>query len=65
MFIEADGAGIRSEEAQALLLADPFRVLNNYYTNQVATAQIEVVMWRAIGLCADRDARGTGSRSSE
>jgi peptide/nickel transport system substrate-binding protein len=28
----------------------PFRVLNNYYTNQVATAQIEVEMWRAAGL---------------
>jgi peptide/nickel transport system substrate-binding protein len=28
----------------------PFRVLNNYYTNQVATAQIEIEMWRAVGL---------------
>ena len=28
----------------------PFRVLNNYYTNQTATAQIEVEMWRAAGL---------------
>ena len=28
----------------------PFRVLNNYYTNQTATAQIEVEMWRAVGL---------------
>jgi peptide/nickel transport system substrate-binding protein len=28
----------------------PFRVLNNYYTNQVATAQIEVELWRAAGL---------------
>jgi len=28
----------------------PFRVLNNYYTNQVGTAQIEVEMWRAAGL---------------
>jgi peptide/nickel transport system substrate-binding protein len=28
----------------------PFRVLNNYYTNQVATAQILVEMWRAVGL---------------
>jgi peptide/nickel transport system substrate-binding protein len=28
----------------------PFRVLNNYYTNQVATAQVEVEMWRAVGL---------------
>jgi len=28
----------------------PFRVLNNYYTNQVGTAQIEVEMWRSAGL---------------
>ena len=28
----------------------PFRVLNNYYTNQVQTSQILVEMWRAVGL---------------
>jgi peptide/nickel transport system substrate-binding protein len=28
----------------------PFRVLNNYYTNQVGTAQILVEMWRTVGL---------------
>lgn len=28
----------------------PFRVLNNYYTNQVQTAQILVENWRAVGL---------------
>lgn len=28
----------------------PYRVLNNYYTNQVQTAQILVEMWRAVGL---------------
>jgi peptide/nickel transport system substrate-binding protein len=28
----------------------PFRVLNNYYTNQVATAQVLVEMWRTVGL---------------
>jgi ABC-type transport system substrate-binding protein len=28
----------------------PFRVLNNYYTNQVGTAQILVEMWRSVGL---------------
>jgi peptide/nickel transport system substrate-binding protein len=28
----------------------PFRVLNNYYTNQVATSQILVEMWRSAGL---------------
>ncbi|MCC7275958.1 MAG: ABC transporter substrate-binding protein [Alphaproteobacteria bacterium] len=30
--------------------AIPFRVLNNYYTNQVATAQVLVEMWRSVGL---------------
>jgi peptide/nickel transport system substrate-binding protein len=45
------------KKAQQLLKATgykgdpiPFRVLNNYYTNQVATAQILVEMWRGIGL---------------
>ncbi len=28
----------------------PYRLLNNYYTNQVATAQILVEMWRQVGL---------------
>ncbi|QRM55842.1 ABC transporter substrate-binding protein [Sinorhizobium sp. BG8] len=28
----------------------PYRVLNNYYTNQVATAQIQVEMWKQAGL---------------
>jgi peptide/nickel transport system substrate-binding protein len=28
----------------------PYRLLNNYYTNQVATAQVQVEMWRAAGL---------------
>jgi peptide/nickel transport system substrate-binding protein len=28
----------------------PFRLLNNYYTGQVANAQILVEMWRAVGL---------------
>lgn len=31
----------------------PFRVLNNYYTNQVQTSQILVEMWRAVGLNVD------------
>ncbi len=30
--------------------AIPYRLLNNYYTNQNATAQILVEMWRAVGL---------------
>lgn len=28
----------------------PYRLLNNYYTNQVSNAQIMVEMWRAVGL---------------
>jgi peptide/nickel transport system substrate-binding protein len=28
----------------------PFRVLNNYYTNQVANSQVLAEMWRAVGL---------------
>jgi peptide/nickel transport system substrate-binding protein len=28
----------------------PFRLLNNYYTNQVSTAQVMVEMWRQAGL---------------
>ncbi|MBW6399498.1 ABC transporter substrate-binding protein [Roseomonas sp. HJA6] len=28
----------------------PYRLLNNYYTNQVGTAQILVEMWRQVGL---------------
>lgn len=31
----------------------PYRLLNNYYTNQVATAQVLVEMWRAVGLNVD------------
>ncbi len=30
--------------------AIPYRLLNNYYTNQVATAQILVEMWQQVGL---------------
>ncbi|BBK35148.1 ABC transporter substrate-binding protein [Allostella sp. ATCC 35155] len=28
----------------------PYRVLNNYYTNQTSTAQVLIEMWRAVGL---------------
>lgn len=28
----------------------PYRLLNNYYTNQVSTAQVLVEMWRSVGL---------------
>lgn len=31
----------------------PFRVLNNYYTNQVQTSQVLAEMWRAVGLKID------------
>ena len=31
----------------------PYRVLNNYYTNQVQTAQVMTEMWRAVGLNID------------
>ena len=31
----------------------PYRVLNNYYTNQVQTAQVMVEMWRTVGLNID------------
>ncbi len=30
--------------------AIPYRLLNNYYTNQVATSQVLVEMWRQVGL---------------
>ncbi len=30
--------------------AIPYRLLNNYYTNQVATSQILIEMWREVGL---------------
>lgn len=35
----------------------PFRVLNNYYTNQVATAQVLTEMWRQVGLNVDIEMR--------
>jgi len=45
------------KKAQALLKAAgykgdpiPYRLLNNYYTGQVATAQVLVEMWRQVGL---------------
>jgi len=45
------------KQAKALLQAAgykgdpiPYRLLNNYYTNQVATAQVLVEMWRQVGL---------------
>ncbi len=37
----------------------PYRLLNNYYTNQVATAQVLVEMWRQVGLNVDITMRET------
>ncbi len=35
----------------------PFKVLANYYTNQVSTAQILVEMWKAVGINVDLQMR--------
>ena len=55
----------------------PYRLLNNYYTNQVATAQVLVEMWKAVGLnvqietkenwtqIMERDADARGARLVE
>ena len=37
----------------------PYRLLNNYYTNQVATSQILVEMWRQVGLNVEITMRET------
>jgi peptide/nickel transport system substrate-binding protein len=37
--------------------AIPYRLLNNYYTNQVPTAQVLIEMWRAVGLNVQIDMR--------
>jgi peptide/nickel transport system substrate-binding protein len=39
--------------------AIPYRLLNNYYTNQVATSQILVEMWRQVGLNVEITMRET------
>jgi peptide/nickel transport system substrate-binding protein len=55
----ADWANPRFDQAEARRLLReagyrgepiPYRLLNNYYTNQVSNAQIAVEMWRAVGL---------------
>ena len=55
----------------------PYRLLNNYYTNQVATAQVLVEMWKSVGLnvqietkenwsqIMERDADARGARLVE
>jgi peptide/nickel transport system substrate-binding protein len=47
-----DGAEARRLLREARYRGEPipYRLLNNYYTNQVANAQIVVEMWRAAGL---------------
>ncbi|MCX7382413.1 MAG: ABC transporter substrate-binding protein [Alphaproteobacteria bacterium] len=61
-----DWKGIRFDPAESRrLLAEagykgepiPFKVLANYYTNQVATAQILVEMWKAVGVNVDLQMR--------
>src|SRR5580698_6542326 len=37
----------------------PYRLLNNYYTNQVATSQVLVEMWRQVGLNVEITMRET------
>ena len=43
--------------------AIPYRLLNNYYTNQVATAQILVEMWKAVGLNVQIETKENWTRS--
>src|SRR5262249_54637114 len=43
----------------------PYRLLNNYYTNQVATAQILVEMWKAVGLNVQIESRENWSQIME
>jgi peptide/nickel transport system substrate-binding protein len=40
----------------------PYRLLNNYYTNQVATSQILVEMWRQVGVNVEITMRETWSQ---
>lgn len=58
MFIEGWAVPEFDPELAASLLKEagykgdpiPYRLLNNYYTNQNATAQVLVEMWKAVGL---------------
>ncbi len=43
----------------------PYRLLNNYYVNQVANAQIVVEMWRAVGLNVTIEMRENFSQVTE
>ncbi len=43
----------------------PYRLLNNYYTNQVQTAQILVEMWRSVGLNVQIESKENWSQIME
>jgi peptide/nickel transport system substrate-binding protein len=43
----------------------PYRLLNNYYTNQNATAQILVEMWKAVGLNVQIESKENWSQIME
>jgi peptide/nickel transport system substrate-binding protein len=45
--------------------AIPYRLLNNYYTNQNATAQILVEMWKAVGLNVQIESKENWSQIME
>jgi peptide/nickel transport system substrate-binding protein len=41
----------------------PYRLVNNYYTNQVATAQVMVEMWRQVGLNVELQMMENGAQA--
>jgi peptide/nickel transport system substrate-binding protein len=43
----------------------PYRLLNNYYTNQVATAQVLVEMWKSVGLNVEIETKENWSQIME
>ena len=43
----------------------PYRLMPNYYTNQLATAQIAVEMWKAVGLNVDMQLKENWSQVQE
>lgn len=70
----ADRAPPRHDAAEARRLlreagyrgeAIPYRLVPNYYTNQLATAQIAVEMWKAVGLNVDMQLKENWSQVQE